>query len=199
MRIYPTARTNEATSAATEPLTLSEAKLHCRVDHSDEDTLITALISTAREFAERSTGRTLAQRTFTMSMTAFPDGGADIIVHRSPLISVQSVYYYNDAGANTLMVSGTDYRVRTGCIPGRISLPVTGTTWPITSAVDDAVRVSYTAGGSVPACAKQAMLMLVGHWYENRESVVVGDGSSSAVHLASRALLESIRIRDINP
>jgi uncharacterized phiE125 gp8 family phage protein len=199
VRIYPTCRTAEVTAAASEPVTLSEAKLHCRVDHSDEDALITSLISVAREFAERSTGRTLAQRTFTMSMTAFPDAGLDIIVQRSPLISVQSVNYYDSTGTNTLMVANTDYRVRTTTMPGRISLPVTGTTWPVTSVADDAVRIAYTAGGSVPAMAKQAMLMLIGHWYENRESVVVGDGSSTAVHVASRALLESMRVRDINP
>ncbi len=44
---------------AGEPLTLAEAKLHLRVDLSDDDALITALISAAREQAEFLTGQRL--------------------------------------------------------------------------------------------------------------------------------------------
>ncbi|WP_096232267.1 head-tail connector protein [Thermoanaerobacterium sp. RBIITD] len=47
-----------------EPVSLEEAKLHLRVDGTEEDALISALISTAREFCESFTGRSLALQTF---------------------------------------------------------------------------------------------------------------------------------------
>ncbi len=46
----------------TEPVSLAEAKLHLRVEHSDEDGYITALISSAREYAESFTNRLIAPR-----------------------------------------------------------------------------------------------------------------------------------------
>ena len=36
-----------------EPVTVAEAKLHCRIDVEEDDTLVAALISTAREHLER--------------------------------------------------------------------------------------------------------------------------------------------------
>jgi len=48
------------TAVATEPVTLTEAKSHLRVIGTTDDTFITALISSARDFAEHYTGRALA-------------------------------------------------------------------------------------------------------------------------------------------
>nr|MBP6771228.1 head-tail connector protein [Reyranella sp.] len=47
------------TAPAIEPITLTEAKLHCKVDLSTDDDLITALIVAAREEIERRTWRAL--------------------------------------------------------------------------------------------------------------------------------------------
>jgi uncharacterized phage protein (predicted DNA packaging) len=42
-----------------EPLTLSEAKIHLRVDGEDEDALISSLITASREVVENYTGYTV--------------------------------------------------------------------------------------------------------------------------------------------
>ena len=62
----------QLTPPAAEPLTLAEAKLHLRVDAdiTDDDSLITALIVTARQQAEHRTGRSLvSQQCFKNSTT----------------------------------------------------------------------------------------------------------------------------------
>ena len=61
------------TAPATEPIDLATAKLHCRVDGTDEDTLIAALIVAAREQAEHETGRALVTQTWEQVHDAFPD------------------------------------------------------------------------------------------------------------------------------
>lgn len=58
---------------AEEPLSLAEAKLHLRVDFSDEDALISALISAARQAAETITARQLVTARWKYILDAFPD------------------------------------------------------------------------------------------------------------------------------
>ena len=60
------------TAPALEPVTLAEAKAHLRVDISDDDDLITAIIKAAREYCEEYLDRTLVHTQWTMRMDAFP-------------------------------------------------------------------------------------------------------------------------------
>lgn len=48
------------TAATLEPVSLIEAKAHLNVDLPDNDTLIGAMVSAAREIVEQQTGRSLA-------------------------------------------------------------------------------------------------------------------------------------------
>lgn len=56
-----------------EPVTLAEAKLHARVETAADDTLISAMISAAREEAEHILGRALITQTWEMVLPAFAD------------------------------------------------------------------------------------------------------------------------------
>ena len=60
------------TAPAVEPVTLTAAKAHLRVDISDDDDLITAIIKAAREWCEEYLDRTLIHTQWTMRMDAFP-------------------------------------------------------------------------------------------------------------------------------
>lgn len=197
MLSYPATNCVELTQPNTECVSLAEAKLHLRVDSDDENNLISALIVAARQYCENISGRTLAQRTFLQQMERFPDGGIDVTLRRSPVVSVQSVYYYAKDGTNTLMSSATDYRLDSQIIPARLRLPIGKTLWNETYTANDAVRISYTAGlGTAPTAAKQTILLLVGHWFENRESVVVGS-TNRAVDCTVTSLMDSYRIMDV--
>ena len=199
MQNYPTTRCAELAPPTTEPVTLAQAKLHLRVESAfeDDDALITALIIAARQYCENLSGRTLAQRSYLQTMESFPANGIDIVLRRSPVTAIASINYYDDTGTNVLMTLETDYRTNFNLIPARIRTPVLTKLWAKTYLVDDAVRIIYTAGAdSAPTAAKQTILLLVGHWYENRESVVVG-ATSNAVDCTVTSLIDSYRLGDI--
>lgn len=188
-----TNRIADTATPAVEPILLAAAKLHCRVDTGADDNLITALIVAARQYCERITGRTFAARNMTASYNGFPWNGQDFIIPFSPVTAVSSVKYWSVDGVDTTMTIATDYRLDLSVVPARIRLPVTKSVWADTAYVDDAVRVSFTAGAATtPAAATQAMLLLIGHWYEHRESVTVEP--SNRVHMTTVALLDSLRI-----
>ena len=197
MQNYPTTRCAELAQPVSEPVTLAEAKAHLRVTASDENDLISALIVAARQYCENLSGRTLAPRNFLQTLDRFPDGGGDITLRRSPVTAVASVYYYSLETTNTLMVLNTDYRMDLQQIPARIRLPLGTTLWKNAYTTDDAVRITYTAGAvSAPTAAKQTILLLVGHWFENRESVVIGGGGRE-IDCTVSSLMDSFRIGDI--
>lgn len=157
-----------------EPVTLAEAKLHCRIDGTDDDTLVTSLIVAARQAAENRTGRVLITQTWELQLDAFE---AEIELPNPPTQSVVSVKYLDTAGADQTL-AGTEYLLDATSEPGLL-VPAYGKTWPSTYAVPNAVKVQYKAGygdaaASVPHGVKQWMLLAIGTWYANREAMVSG-------------------------
>lgn len=158
------------TAPSTYPVTLAEAKLHCRIDASDEDTLVTALITAATEMAEQKTGRALMTQTWELTLDAFP---TSIELTRVPVASVTSVKYY-DASNVQQTLSDTLYALAQDDFGfARIS-PVPGAEWPTTYERDDAVEVVYAAGyvnaAAVPESIKQWIKLMISTMYDNRET-----------------------------
>lgn len=155
-----------------EPLTLAEAKAHLRVDFAEDDALITALISAAREHAENYICAPIRCRTEQQQTMGFPVG----CYHLPHLSAVVGITY----GAETF----TDFVVLGDTVTGN---------WPCTSEV---VTIEYTAGfetvSDVPAVIKQALLLTIGHLYENREAVIVGT-TAVEVPMGTLALLHPYR------
>jgi uncharacterized phiE125 gp8 family phage protein len=74
---------------------------------------------------------------------------------------------------------------------GLITRP--GHSWPRLRGDAEGVRVLYQAGETdVPAQVRQAVLLLVGQWFRNRMSVVVGT-ISSELPFGVEALLQPLR------
>lgn len=185
-----------ATAPATEPVSTAEAKSQLRVDVSDDDTLIGTYVTAARQWVEHLLRRALITQTWDLFLDEWPAGGV-ITVPLPPLQSVSGIYYTADGSAEATWSSG-NYLVDAKSEPGRVLLQRTAS-WPSDTLEDaNGVRVRFVAGygaaAAVPQPIKQAILLLVGHYYENREAVVIGGAIPKEVPLAAQALLSPYRV-----
>jgi len=172
---------NRVTQPIGEPITVDEAKAHLRVDGNFEHDYIEALIVAAREHVETVLGMSLMPCEWLMIVDA-----SDSIV--LPMGRVTAVSFVKDSSGVAL----------TYTLALDQSIKLTGAT--------GLVQIRYAAGCSdldtevaparaaVPALYKQAIKLIVGHLYENREDVVVGSGlTASQIPGGVRALLSPHR------
>lgn len=153
---------------AVEPLSLEEVKLHLRNnpgDTSEDKDIIAPLISAAREYCENYCGKSFAEQ----SITAYPEVSGTMTLPRGPVISVDSVTVDGEAVEYTADVRRGTVTVNK---PGAV--------------------ITYTAGyEETPYLVRQAMLLLIGHWYTNREAVI--QGSTTEIDIAVRAMLNQYK------
>ena len=175
------------TPPAAEPVSLAEAKLHLRVDFDEDDALIQALISAARQAAEMLTQRQLVTARWRMVLDSFPGCGLmgvpvgqtvtlpghAILIPKSPLQSVVEICYLDMAGVSQVMPSA-HYTVDKACEPARIT-PVFGQIWPVALPQIGAVSVTFDAGygsaADVPEGLKSWIKLRLGSLYAHREEV----------------------------
>ncbi|MFA6204486.1 MAG: head-tail connector protein [Gallionella sp.] len=156
------------TAPATEPVSLAEARLHLKVDSTDDDTLISALITAVREQAEHRTGRAFITQTLELVLDSFP---AAFELPQPPALAITSVKYYDTNGALQTMAASL-YSLDSDSAPARL-VPAYGEVWPATYGIPNAVRVRYTAGygaagSDVPGAAKAWILCALTFMYDNR-------------------------------
>lgn len=157
------------TAVASEVLSLATAKAHLRVEtaFTDDDTLITALISVARDEAELITQRAIGAQTITLCASSF----AGLELRHPPITAVTSITYADENG-DSQTLSTSVYYVDYASEVARVRLK-DGQVWPQLHAQGDTVQVVYTAGytaGNVPPLIKQWMLLRIGSLYETREA-----------------------------
>lgn len=181
-------------TAPTEtPITLAEAKANSRVDGSDDDSLITGLIDAATAHIDGWSGilgRCVVTQTWQQDFSCFP-ASRRLRLSMDPAQSV--VVKYSDGDNADQTFSGASYSLHTDDCGPYLWL-ADGASWPSTFSRQDAVRIEITAGygaaSAVPQSIKQAILLMVGHWYENREAT--GEGLKD-IPLAVDALLAPYR------
>lgn len=151
-------------------ITLAEAKDHLRVTSNDDDTYITALIKVATDMVEQITRRTLMDTTYELFLDAFPPY---IDLATGPVRSVVKIDYIDPDG-NTQTLATANYKTDLKAEPARIYV-ANGKSFPTLSNEPNAVTVEFIAGyaneAAVPSAIKQAMLLIVGRYYETRQDV----------------------------
>lgn len=201
------------TPPAMLPVSLEEAKLHLKVEGDEENTLITGLLQAAVSHLDGWTGilgRCLVEQTWRVSVDAFC---REIPLLLAPIIEVASVTWRNadgqlstvsddeyllevDAGGNTSVRFRNSYAFPTGLYEaGAVSVTFKAG-YPTTPAVAedpdaDPPVAAAPAVSTVPPALKVAILLMVGHWYANRETA--SDGGISEVPLAAQMLVSPFR------
>jgi len=188
------------TAPLKEPLSLAEVKLDRGIDLADAtfNTSLELLISAARRWVEHFTHRHLIEQTWDLLLPkGFPwlegchylQDPHEIRIPRAPLKAtggITHVKYLDSNGAQQTFAAGAaGYIVGARSEPALIA-PAFGISWPSTRDHIDVngnypVEVRFIAGyGSqatdVPEDLRKAMLLLIGHWHENREAVDPGIG-----------------------
>ena len=161
------------TAPSVEPVSLDEAKAYLRVEHSDDDEVIAALVAGSRIHVEAQTRRALITQSWRLSADAWPPDGR-MPVRPGPLQALGAVRVYDfdnvaqdvDTQAFVLDRAGSALGFAPWAVPapGRL---IAGIALDVTVGYGDAAT-------DVPEALRQAIRLLVAHWYENRGLAAVG-------------------------
>lgn len=208
------------TAPSVQPLTEAEVWAHLRVSTSGspavpaDRALILNLMAAATDLLDGKDGllgRCIMQQTWDLKLDGFPCGGTSyfnswgsdgaITIPLPPLRSVTSITYV-DENAATQTLSSSLYTVDASSEPGRI-VPAYGQVWPVTLDFIDTVTIRFVAGyaddgasppdyrANVPGDLKAAMLLIIGHWYGNRETA--GVAGLTEIPMGAQMLLAKLR------
>lgn len=167
------------TYAATDYITLTEAKTHLRVTGTDDDTYIGALLEAAFSIASEYVGYPLKKSTVQF---VFDEGNSDednILRIMSRILSISSVQYYDDDG----VLHTADYAPINNVF-GNYGVNIYLNELESDS-VTDKYLVTAVAGWEIvgasvdqamifPKSIKQAILMIISNLYDNRQDLVIG-------------------------
>ena len=162
------------TAPTVDLVALAEIKQHCRVDHSDDDTILGFYVKAAISHLETRKGimgLAFMQQVWELTYDAFPCD--KLMIPLRPVISVDSVEYIDATTGAYVLWADTNYTVDLSSDNAWIA-PVDS--WPTPRSAMNAVKITFKAGfgdtaDKVPESIRIAVMLLAAHWYENRETV----------------------------
>ena len=131
-----------------------------------EDTLISGLITTGREYCEEITERSYVAQTWELTLDDWPANNGPIKLPRRPVTAVTSIKYKDTDGTETTLTVDTDYIV--SLKQARIVLAY-GESWPSETLYPiDAITVRYTTGGTYFKRVESAIKLMTAWLYTHR-------------------------------
>ena len=179
---------------AVEPVTLADAKQHLRVEHDADDDLIAALIAGARVHVEAQTRRALISQSWRLSRDAWPADGR-IAVLPVPLVALGAARIYRRDGS-TQSIDPAAFVIDKAAAPAVLSFAAGAMPAPgrVIGGIELDLDVGYGAApDDVPQPLRQAIRVLVAHWYENRGLAAIGR-AVAALPQTALALLAPYRV-----
>lgn len=175
------------------PVTLAEAKKQVRAEyHNDDDVYISGLIAAATDHIDGPNGilgRCIVEQTWRQDFYRI----GCLRLPLGPVSSIDAISYY-DADNAEQTLDDSVYALRRDALGHYVTL-ASQQSWPTAYKRDDAISVAFVAGQSaeaVPGSIKAAILLMVGHWYENREAVA--DVKLAELPMGVSALLAPHRV-----
>jgi uncharacterized phiE125 gp8 family phage protein len=173
---------------AIEPIAVADAKKWLKLETSEDDDVIGALITAARLMVEAQTRRMLITQTWRLIYDCWPNGRLAKIP-LAPFQSLTGMRVY-DANGTAQAVSASLYYVDAAADAARI---IFGAPPPNPGRHDAGIEIDIVVGygatpESVPEPLRQAIRMLLADWYENRGDAGGGDGAN-ALPSSVRALV----------
>jgi uncharacterized phiE125 gp8 family phage protein len=184
------------TQPTVEPVSLAEAKAHCRVDTDTDNAYLASLIRAAREWCAAYCDETFVHTQYVMTLDSFP---VEIELPRPPMATASGytavTVTYKTENQATATLATNQYRVDRDSTPGVLRTLYSGS-WPSHLMDYNAVTVTWWGGVSADGTGveqriKNAILWLVGYWYERR---MAADGiSMTEIPFGVKSLLDSAK------
>ena len=188
-------RSLKVNTAAVNPLfTTAQAKAHLKVDVTEDDTIIDNIILAATQSCEIFTNQYFIDTVVTQYSDTW-DGFYRL--YKSPVSAITHVKYY-DSDDSLQTLASSNYILDGTSKPARIGIAIDGELPNLSNRIN-AVEVKYTVGygaesTDVPEGIRQAVLLTLSNWYENRQSVITGR-TATELPLSSQYLLEQYKIQ----
>jgi len=182
-----------AHTSGTGVVSLADAKEFLRVDSSDEDTTITALLNAAVAWVEDYTNRRFTPTVdLATSAIFYLERWRNAALAYGPVTGITHVKYNDTAGVLQTLDSSKYY---IGAATDGSMMIYFHDTPDLETYNAHPVRVTTAVGVAASANVVHAVKMLVAHWYENRRAVVTGT-ITATIPIAVESLLSVERIID---
>jgi uncharacterized phiE125 gp8 family phage protein len=182
------------TPPAIEPVPLADMKLFLRVAHDDDDDVIAALIAAARVHVEAQTRRALIAQTWRLVRDVWPASGR-LPILPVPLNEITAIRVFDADGA-PLLLDPEDFAIDRVSAPAVLAFARGAPRAP--GKLAGGIEIDIAAGYGdeaerVPAPLRQAIRMLVAHWYENR-GVIAASGEVASMPASVSSLIAPFRV-----
>ena len=184
------------TAPTLTPVSVAEAKTHLRIDSSftADDTYIETLIDVATLAAENYTNLAIMQQSWYLFIDSFPDY-FNLLKGSLNDAEVNSINYSDEDNVNQTL-HASNYFIDGNIKPARIYFAPDATipsTYDKPNAVSVDFTLGFTAASQVPAPIKQAILLMVGTYYETRQTV--SDRTYKEIPQSAEFLLMPYRVQ----